>query len=358
MSEPTFLGLDIGGANIKHCSNDGVFGSLPFELWKHPEKLAAAIADVPGWKSADHVAITMTGELADCFENKSQGVAAICESVNSAAMNGQTIGYYQTSGKFVDACEAKASWNLTAASNWHALASLVGRVLPDCVLIDIGSTTTDLIPVCGGLVTSEGTTDLTRLAAGELLYTGVVRSPVCSVVRFVALDGTHLPIAQELFSNMLDVYLILGKIKERSNCRHTADGRAANKAHSFKRLARMLCADESELNQTQLVSIAHQIAERHLSLIKNAILRIKEREQNGGTFVVTGEGGFVAEAILEKYARIGTAIGSDAVAKLFDANSRPAIINTSAAVMFLYRSHVMSGILALPAKDDKPACNM
>ena len=45
----------------------------------------------------------------------------------------------------------------------------------DSLLVDMGSTTTDLIPLHDGAVTAKGYTDTQRLASDELLYIGVRR---------------------------------------------------------------------------------------------------------------------------------------------------------------------------------------
>ena len=79
---------------------------------------------------------------------------------------------------------------LAAAANWLALATLVARLVPDDVglLIDVGTTTTDLIPLDHGRAAARGRTDTERLQNGELVYAGVRRTPVCAL-------ATELPIA-------------------------------------------------------------------------------------------------------------------------------------------------------------------
>ena len=338
MSE-RFLGLDIGGANVKYCCSDGLSGSVPFELWKYPDQLTEVLKNLPGWESAGHLGITMTGELADCFQNKADGVARICESVLSASSESQSVEFYQTTGLFVDANHARTNWQLTAAANWHGLAKFIGLVVPGCIVVDVGSTTTDLIPVRDGEPVTKGNTDLTRLANGELLYTGVTRSPVCSIVRTVSIDGHELPVAQELFSNLLDVYLILGNIKESSSSRHTADGRPADQLHAFRRLARMLCCDESELTSEQVCSMAQQVAKEHQTLLRKAIKQICSRELDCANVVLTGEGAFLADSIIRDFLKPNRIYRASDVAKLFGANARLSAIETAGAIMHLLEIH-------------------
>ena len=336
-----FLGLDIGGANVKYCHGDGLAGSVPFQLWKHPERLASVLKNLPEWASVNHLGITMTGELADCFQSKAEGVEQICKSVLSAASESQTAAFYQTTGEYVDAAQATENWQLTAAANWHALAKFIGLAVPDCIVVDLGSTTTDLIPVRDGEPATFGKTDLTRLANGELLYTGVIRSPVCSIVREVEVDGEQLPVAQELFSNLLDVYLIIGLIEESSANRHTADGRPADKQHAIRRLARMLCCDNSELKDDQVYSIAQQIAGAHQLLIRNAVSRISIREPSCENIVLTGEGTFVADAAIRDAFQSQQIFHATDIARLSDTSAGVAAISTAGAIVHLLRRHML-----------------
>ena len=80
------LGLDVGGANLKAAHTDGAALSRPFALWKDPGGLAGALRGlIAEMAAADLLAVTMTGELCDCFESKRQGVLAILDAVEEAA---------------------------------------------------------------------------------------------------------------------------------------------------------------------------------------------------------------------------------------------------------------------------------
>ena len=60
-----------------------------------------------------------------------------------------------------------------AAGNWHALANFVGKSFcSDGLLIDIGSTTTDIIPILQGAVATTARTDY-RAAGGR--FAGLYR---------------------------------------------------------------------------------------------------------------------------------------------------------------------------------------
>src|SRR5438105_7905499 len=143
------LGLDIGGANLKAAHSAGIVALQPFELWKDPGGLAQALRDLlAALPRADALAVTMTGELCDCFETKRQGVNAILDAVEAAAGPG-VIRVWRTDGRLVDVATARRTPLQTAAANWLALATYAGRFAPDgpALVIDIGSTTADILPL-------------------------------------------------------------------------------------------------------------------------------------------------------------------------------------------------------------------
>src|SRR5438445_5470671 len=96
------LGLDIGGANLKAAHSEGTARLVPFALWKAPqrlgEELRCVITSMPRF---DLLAVTMTGELCDCYESKRQGVHAILDAVEEAAP-GAAISVWRNDGRFVD----------------------------------------------------------------------------------------------------------------------------------------------------------------------------------------------------------------------------------------------------------------
>ncbi|MEX2559527.1 MAG: tetrahydromethanopterin-linked C1 transfer pathway, partial [Pirellulales bacterium] len=85
----SWLALDIGGANLKAADGLGFAVARPFPLWQRPQALAGEIArllaDAP---AAERIAVTMTGELADCFSTKREGVAAIARQGAQGRLTG------------------------------------------------------------------------------------------------------------------------------------------------------------------------------------------------------------------------------------------------------------------------------
>jgi probable H4MPT-linked C1 transfer pathway protein len=284
------LGLDIGGANLKAAIAGGPANSRPFPLWKRPNDLATELRElVAGWQ-ANRVAVTMTGELCDCFPTSRAGVLHILDAV-AAAFPGTSAHVYRTDGRFAPLDEARRDAWPCAASNWLALATLAGQFAPagSALLVDVGSTTTDLVPLLDGVPIPSARTDPERLKAGELVYTGIRRTPACALL---GVGG-----AAEFFATTHDAYLLLDRIAEDATNTDTADGRPATKGGAHYRLARMLCGDGETITRTA----THALAKR-LSLIqKHAIDRAARRAQFE-TLILTGVGEFLAREVFADFA--------------------------------------------------------
>lgn len=298
----TIIGLDIGGANLKAATTGGVAVSRAFDLWKTPERLAEELEDLLGELPVGSAfAVTMTGELADCFETKAEGVARILQAVMQIA-RATPVHVWQTTGRFVSPDEAIGHPLRTAAANWHALATWVAGEfdVQSGLLIDVGSTTTDIIPLRGGAPTPDGLTDSARLAGGELVYTGVRRTPLCAVAATVPFRGGFCPLAAEWFATTLDVYVTLGQIPEDATDCHTANGRPATKAAAHDRLARMLCCDRSEFHGSDARKMARFLADIQQQTCRSALQRVITRlTQPCETIVLSGSGTFFARRLTE-----------------------------------------------------------
>jgi probable H4MPT-linked C1 transfer pathway protein len=288
------LGLDIGGANLKAAHTSGVASLLPFELWRNPAGLTDALAElVRQFPASPRWAITMTGELCDCFETKEQGVNQILDAVAGVAQDGAVL-VWRTDGGFVEIDAARRTPLLTAASNWLALATFAGRYAPTgpAIVVDIGSTTVDLVPLHQGLPIPRGRTDPERLAHQELLYMGVRRTPVC------ALLGSQ--VAAEFFATTLDAYVMLGYLPEDPSSRFTADRRPATRAAAHARLARMYCADAVTCSPEQTQALARAVVRRQVLLLKEALTEVSAGlPQMPVTLISAGSGEFLLRAALQ-----------------------------------------------------------
>ncbi|MCA9218549.1 MAG: hypothetical protein KDB27_36020 [Planctomycetales bacterium] len=296
-----WLGIDIGGANIKVADGRGFAATYPFALWRKSEQLEhelrRVISESP---ESDHLVATMTGELADCFETKEAGVVAILDAFQRAA-DGRHTRVYSNQGAMLTPVVAARRAVEVAAANWHALARFSGRFmeLGIALLMDVGSTTCDIIPFRDGLPIYTATTDTQRMIRGELVYTGVERSPLCAVATSVPYRDHMCPVAHELFATMQDVYVINGDLPEDRAGHYTADGRPATKAHSRARLARAICVDTEQFNHRDAVAIAQSAAESQAEFVASAVERVVQRTGDSPqSIVVSGHGEFLARRAL------------------------------------------------------------
>ena len=122
-----WIGLDIGGANIKTAHEDGQARTVPFEVWKRPDELGRAIAAAAAaLPASDRAAVTMTAELCDCYPTKAVGVNAVLDAVLEG-IPGRSIVVWGVDGEFHSVAEARRQPHLAAAANWLALANLAAR---------------------------------------------------------------------------------------------------------------------------------------------------------------------------------------------------------------------------------------
>jgi len=302
MRSPSVLGLDIGGANLKAADTNGSTRIQPFELWRSPNDLAPALAElVKRMPKSDFLAVTMTGELCDCFKTKRQGVRTILDAVDKVA-DGIPIRVWTTAGTFTSLEKARLRFLETASANWLALATFVGRYVPSgfALLIDIGTTTTDIVSLHDGRPAPRGRTDPERLRSGELVYTGFRRTPVCALL---GKDG-----AAEFFATTLDVFLLLGEIPESPTDRNTADGRPATREAAHGRLARMMCADSETISMHEALALAQEVFDRQLGLLRETMKHHTASISNPPEAVVTsGAGEFLARKVLENVKTISLA---------------------------------------------------
>jgi probable H4MPT-linked C1 transfer pathway protein len=299
------LGLDIGGANLKaawHSAAGTLARSVPFALWCEPERLGQQLAalmsdrDCPAF---DRLAITMTGELCDCYASKREGVCAILDAVETVAR--APVDVWTMRGRFLPLAEVRQEPLAAAAANWLALAAFAARYAElggTAVLIDIGSTTTDVIPLLEGRPAPTGRTDPERLQSGELVYTGVRRTPLC------ALLGEA--VAAELFATTLDAYLLLENLREDPLDTTTADGKPATRAAAELRLARMLCADLESSTDYQRRWLAWEALSRQVEILRRALGRVVDRlPAPPATVILAGEGEFLAREVLWMHGGLG-----------------------------------------------------
>jgi (4-(4-[2-(gamma-L-glutamylamino)ethyl]phenoxymethyl)furan-2-yl)methanamine synthase len=298
------LAVDIGGANTKAAWFDGELVrtlTRPFEVWRDREALAGVLREV-GAGPADAVAITMTAELSDAFRTKREGVAFVLDAAEEA-LGDRPLSVLTTAGELVTVDEARSRpWDV-AAANWVATALAVASEHPDALLIDVGSTTTDVVPIAGGRVAATGYDDLERLLAGELVYTGVLRTNLAAIAPRVPVRGAWCPVASEYFAISADVHLVLGDLsKEAYDC-PTPDGRPATAAFARERIARVVCSDVEQLDAGEVDAIAACLRDEQMRQIEDAARRVGRALTPEAPVVVAGSGAFLGREVASRLGR-------------------------------------------------------
>jgi probable H4MPT-linked C1 transfer pathway protein len=302
------IGLDVGGANTKAVWRHGGERravSRPFEVWRDREALEevlrAVVADV-ALRPVDAVALTTTAELSDAFRTKREGVGFVLDAAE-AALGDRRLLALTTAGELVPFAEARARALDVAAANWVASALAVAAVYRDALMIDVGSTTTDVVPIAAGRVAAAGRTDLDRLLAGELVYTGALRTNLAAIAPRVPVRGRWCPVASELFAISADVHLILGHLAPGAYTCASPDGRAASVECARERVARLVCADAEQLSADEIHAIAAFLHTEQVRQIEAAVRRVGRRLDGLPPVVPLGVGAFLAREAAERAGR-------------------------------------------------------
>jgi hypothetical protein len=301
------IGWDIGGVNTKvsRVSADaGVVAvvSRPYEIQRDLNALPgllAALATEVGATPEDSHAVTMTAELSQAFRTKREGVGFVLDGV-SAAFPGSKIAVFSTDGRWMTVESAREDPLAVAAANWVAAAQVVAAHVRDAILVDIGTTTTDIIPVDNSRVAAMGRTDPTRLLSGELLYLGALRTPVEAIVHSVPLGNGWAGVSAEGFALAGDVHLWNGRLSSDQYTVPTPDGRPATRPYAGERLARVVCADREIIEPAAIDAIAAYVADAQIARTAEAITRVRERHPHIEIGVVAGLGAFIAESACQR----------------------------------------------------------
>ncbi len=367
------LGMDVGGAHIKLADASGRSTACPFAMWLEADRLADRVRELSRLfcrehnQSYTHLAVTMTGEMADCFATRRIGVEFILRKLTEALPDLE-LQVYGVDGTWLAACEAcRHPWDV-AASNWHALGSwIAGCVALDddnlCLVLDIGSTTVDVIPISRGRVATAARTDSDRLRLQQLVYTGVGRTSAAAILSAATIDGQHWPLVAERFATSDDAYIALGLVAAEDvstvelaeGCSHapaaenppvqpawdTADGRPRTVAHARARLARMLAEDCERLTGDEIEMLARQLIDKQASQVAGAIaanLPVASSDNRQPLIVLSGHGAALARAALQQLPQVVDCI--DLAERISPAAARCA---PAVAVAWLLQSRLASG---------------
>ncbi len=274
----SLIGWDIGGAHLKaaHIDQSGVILNvvqLPCPLWQGIDKLSVAVETVISIfesPSSTHV-VTMTGELVDLFANRFEGVKQIIQLIQSR-LNNNPVYIFAGDDRFLRAHEVTSDrYDDVASMNWLASARWVAAKVDSALFLDIGSTTTDVFCINKHKLLNEGVNDFDRLCSGEMVYTGVVRTPVMAIVGTVDFERKKVGLMAEYFATMADIYRITGELDETSDQYPAADHGDKTIEGSARRLARMIGRDYESAEPNDWLALANQLRALQICKVSNAI---------------------------------------------------------------------------------------
>lgn len=306
------IGWDIGGAHVKAArACDGRIEAVAQRACAPHAGLASLEAAIRETRCAVGAAarhrVTMTAELSDAFEDRAHGVVAVA-AIAAREIGAADIAFYAGSAGLLPRISVRDHAAAIASANWRVSAELAARRRSDALFVDIGSTTTDLVPIRSGRVDARGATDAERLAAGELAYAGFSRGAPQAYCRRAPVSGVWVPLVNEAFATMADVRRVLGDLPDgdcRADLAPTADGRAKSVAAAQARLVRLIGADAGAFDPEAIRAFADFLARAQLRAIEDQIAVIRSR------------GAFAPDAPL-----IGAGVGRILVARLARALGR------------------------------------
>jgi len=323
-------GWDVGGANLKVAViRDGRVVrtlQLPCPLWTGLDSLRQALAEARPYLPAGDLlhAVTLTGELVDLFPDRTTGVQELLSLLSIEL--GPGIQVYAGPAGLLSLAEAAARPLEVASANWHASAALLARFNAHGVMVDVGSTTTDIVPVSGGRVLYQGLSDHQRLITRELIYSGVMRTPVMALARSVRVNRKTVPLMAELFATTADVFRLSGELPsmdthapgtpwDKGSTDHGgAGGEAADNGPqdltgSARRLLRMAGLDLDGNGLATARALALQLREAQLRRLVNAVNRLAAASGIDGhgecraPLIAAGTGRFLVTALAARLGR-------------------------------------------------------
>ena len=301
----TCIGWDVGGAHLKAVLLDSECNVLAAKqvycpLWLGLAQLEAAIGQVLAEFNADQHVVTMTGELADIFSSREQGVSQIVQLLYRS-LQGE-VRFYAGRRHFVATIKAHEYWTDIASMNWLASVHFVAQNLKAAMFIDIGSTTTDIALIQDGAPMVQGFTDAERMQCDELVYSGVVRTPLMAVAQQIKFGNKMTHVAAEYFATTADVYTLSGELAPDDNAAATADGADKSVISCARRIARMVGCDETDAHISVWQELALQFKLQQVNQIKKAIQnQIKSLTDTGQLNIVgAGAGSFLVAEIAKQ----------------------------------------------------------
>jgi probable H4MPT-linked C1 transfer pathway protein len=276
-------------------------------LWQGLDKLSVAFEELaekmPLCDARTH-AVTMTGELVDLFPDRETGVRTLIAMARRSC-DSRLLIFAGPQGLLTADEVGAEQLPLIASANWLASGLWLAQCFDEGLLIDVGSTTTDLLPFAAGRVLTRGYTDYERLRYDELVYTGIVRTPLSAIAGRIPFRGEWIGLMNERFATAADIYRLVGELPEHADQFPAADGGTKDALGSARRLARMLGLNQESSPAESWISLARSFRERQIARLAAAVELQLSRGVLGSraSLIGAGAGRFLVEAIAQRLDR-------------------------------------------------------
>lgn len=315
-----FLGLDIGGVHTKAALVERNGGEVRL-VAQHTEafhfrrplrelaeqvpallrRVAAACGDGGAVRA---IAVTTTAESIGVFPTLADGVRSILQWVRDAFPT-VPVQVMTTEAGLVPWEQAMAAPMAVASANWAATAALWAPFIGDGLLLDMGSTTTDIVPIRGGRPVPSGKTDLERLQCSELVYVGLLRTPVTFLASRVKVGRSRIRLASESRAYTAHLHSLLDGAPP-FTMPHPVTGTpmTISPESAFAALARNVCSDRTHLSDSVLLGMARQLRLRQLHTVAQAAREVIARAGLRGSHIRAAAVGIGREPLLMPLCRL------------------------------------------------------
>ena len=273
MNNIYYLGIDIGGANLKIVGLNkkkqiNFVSQEKCEIWKGLSKFDDKITKINKIISKKTVVgVTMTAEMCDNFKKRKEGVKRIIKHIRRS-LNKNVYFWENIKNK---SFSINPSYKNVASMNWLATGTLISKKISNAIVIDLGSTTTDLIFIRKNQIINKGFSDLKRIIFSELIYTGFTRTPIFGITNKLKFNKKNYPVLPENFANISDVYRVLKKASSRIDLFDTMDGRSKSFLNSSRRIARNFGFDYKNKKKKLILNLCEEIEKIQFAKITDSI---------------------------------------------------------------------------------------
>ncbi len=304
MKSSFFIGWDIGGANTKVCVFDKEFNIIEIKskninVWKNFKKLNDYFHEISNQYNNYNIQnfITITAESCDNFDNRRSGIISIIENCNLNIYGSKL--FYSNNGKYLKYDEALLNPDSLFSTNWMLTLKYLNTLEDINLIIDVGSTTTDII--YKNMSIEENIDDHKRLANNTLFYAGVIRTPLPMLINKVSFFSKEMSLVNEVFSTTGDIFNVTNDIDFDQLDYIGADSLNYTKKNSYMRIARSLGLDYKNEIKTEIIDMSYTIKNNLIDTIYEKIKLLFNNNIGDIKLLPIGEGNFLIKELALKY---------------------------------------------------------